>query len=113
VPPYNPQHFQPLGKPKQLVENQSGLVLELRFEPPQKRPTDSANAPNANSNAFKRAARKPIVALLDPLAALNFPAISPTHHVVCRRLTALHQQHAAGGFLYPAAVQGRLRQAVG
>jgi hypothetical protein len=44
----------------------------------------------------------------EPLAAIDLPAISPTHHVSRRRFTIEQQQRATGGFLNATAAGSRL-----
>jgi hypothetical protein len=55
----------------------------------------------------------PVVGLLDPLTALNLPAIAPIHHVTRRRFAVEQQQHAPGRFLNATTAGGRSGQAVG
>jgi hypothetical protein len=101
--------LQKLNEAKQLV----GSELIAVSQPPHERSADSASAPNANGNSFKRSAHMPVVGLLDPLTALNLPAISPARHVARRRFAVEQQQHAACGFLNATPTSSRTGEAVG
>jgi hypothetical protein len=103
---YNPQHFHPLGKPKQLVGNELTLV----FEPPQNRLAATATATDAIA-ALRTYTPDSYTLTITRIAAPhpNRTRVSPYQQLGrAQHRLARRQERAFHPDLHAAATKGRL-----